>query len=155
VYLPAANVSAKEGGSNSAHPFAARGNGELILIVDDEAQIRDITAAILSHHGYRVIIAGDGTEAVALFAPRSAEIRIIITDLSMPNLDGASLANVARRLNPDVKILAMSGLASGGLNTEMQRYAGAFLIKPFKAEALLNTVEKLLHGAPEGAKGRA
>ena len=150
VYLPA-NISAKEGGPNSAHPFVARGNGELILIVDDEAQIRDITAAILSHHGYRVIIAGDGTEAVALFAPRSDEIRILITDLSMPNLDGASLANVVRRLNPNVKILAMSGLASGGLNTEMQRYAGAFLIKPFKADALLNTVNKLLHGATADA----
>ena len=49
-------------------PSAARGNGELILIVDDEAQIRDITAAILSRHGYRVLIAGDGSEAVALFA---------------------------------------------------------------------------------------
>jgi PAS domain S-box-containing protein len=154
VYLPAADVDTKEGRSNSSHPFVSRGNGELILIVDDESQIRDITAAILSHHGYRVMIAGDGTEAVALFAPRSDEISILITDLSMPNLDGASLANVARRLNPNIKILAMSGLASGGLNTEMQQFAGAFLIKPFKADALLNAVNKLLHGAPNGAKDR-
>jgi two-component system, cell cycle sensor histidine kinase and response regulator CckA len=148
VYFPAANVEQKSGASNSASPFSARGNGELILIVDDEAQIRDITAAILSHHGYRVMIAADGTEAVALFAPRSDEISILITDLSMPNLDGASLANVARRLNPKIKILAMSGLASGGLNNEMRRFAGAFLVKPFKAEALLNTVNSLLHGPP-------
>jgi two-component system, cell cycle sensor histidine kinase and response regulator CckA len=154
VYLPAANVASKEGSNGSSHPFVSRGNGELILIVDDEAEIRDITAAILSHHGYRVIIAGDGTEAVALFAPRSEEISIVITDLSMPNLDGASLANVIHRLNPNTKILAMSGLASGGLNTQMQQFARAFLIKPFKADALLNTVNNLLHGAPESGKVR-
>jgi two-component system, cell cycle sensor histidine kinase and response regulator CckA len=153
VYLPAANVEEKTGAPGSAHPFAARGNGELILIVDDEAQIRDITAAILSHHGYRVMIAADGTEAVALFAPRSEEVSILITDLSMPNLDGASLANVARRLNPNIKILAMSGLASGGLNNEMRRFAGAFLVKPFKAEALLKTVNDLLHGTPASPAG--
>jgi CheY-like chemotaxis protein len=153
VYLPAANVEEKTGAPGSAHPFAARGNGELILIVDDEAQIRDITAAILSHHGYRVMIAADGTEAVALFAPRSEEVSILITDLSMPNLDGASLANVARRLNPNIKILAMSGLASGGLNNEMRRFAGAFLVKPFKAQALLSTVNDLLHGTPASPAG--
>jgi CheY-like chemotaxis protein len=151
VFLPAANVEQKPGGTTSVHPFAARGNGELILIVDDEAQIREITAAILSQHGYRVIIAADGTEAVALFAPRSTEIRVLITDLGMPNLDGASLANVARRLNPNVKILAMSGLASGGLSNEMRRFADAFLIKPFKGDILLNTVNTLLRGAPADA----
>ena len=152
VFLPAASIGSKEGAGDAPDKLAARGNGELILIVDDEAQIRDITAAILSHHGYRVIIAADGTEAVALFAPRGEEISILITDLSMPNLDGASLANVVRRLNPKVKILAMSGLASGGLNTEAARFAGAFLVKPFKADALLRTVNKLLHG--EAAEGR-
>jgi CheY-like chemotaxis protein len=104
--------------------------------------------SFLSHHGYRVMTAADGTEAVALFAQRSEEVSILITDLSMPNLDGASLANVARRLNPDIKILAMSGLASGGLNDEMRRFAGAFLVKPFKAQALLTTVDGLLHRAP-------
>ncbi|HEY4990113.1 MAG TPA: ATP-binding protein, partial [Opitutaceae bacterium] len=145
VYLPAANVVVAGTNLESIHPFTARGNGELILIVDDESQIREITAAILSQQGYRVMIAGDGTEGVALFAKRSGEIRMIVTDLSMPNLDGASLAKVARRLNPKIKILAMSGLGSAGLNSEMRKFAGAFLVKPFKPEALLETVNKLLH----------
>jgi two-component system cell cycle sensor histidine kinase/response regulator CckA len=155
VYLPAADVEQKGGGSPSAHPFVVRGNGELVLIVDDESQIRDITAAILSHHGYRVMIAADGTEAVALFAPRSDEIRLVVTDLNMPNLDGASLANVLRRLNPEIKILAMSGLASGCINKEMRQFADAFLVKPFKVEVLLNTVNNLLHPALPGAAGPA
>jgi DNA-binding response OmpR family regulator len=70
----------------------------------------------------------------------------------MPNLDGPSLANVIRRLNSNTKILAMSGLASGGLDAEMQQFAGALLIKPLEADALLNTVNILLHGAPEGGE---
>ncbi|HEY1794148.1 MAG TPA: response regulator [Opitutaceae bacterium] len=146
VYLPAANVDSKDGAAETSNPSVARGKGELILIVDDEARIRDTAAAILSHNGYRVIMAADGTEAVALFAPRSDEISILITDLSMPNLDGASLANVVRRLNPGVKILAMSGLESGGLNKEVEKFAGAFLAKPFRANTLLGTVHKLLCG---------
>jgi CheY-like chemotaxis protein len=97
--------------------------------------------------------ARDGTQAVALFAPRNAEISVLITDLSMPNLDGASLANVARRLNPKIKILAMSGLASGGINTEMRPIPGAFLVKPFKADALLIAVNNLLYGAPADGGG--
>ncbi len=147
VYLPAANVEHDKGSSHSAHPFVVRGNGELVLIVDDESHIRDMTAAILSHHGYRVMVAGDGTEAVALFAPRSDEICLVVTDLNMPNLDGASLANVVRRLNPKIRILAMSGLASGGINNEMRQFADGFLVKPFRAEVLLNMVNNLINPA--------
>ena len=63
----------------------------------------------------------------------------------MPNLDGSVLANIVQHLNPAVKILAMSGLSSGGGESKMQRFTGAFLFKPFKVEALLQAVNKLLH----------
>jgi CheY-like chemotaxis protein len=121
------------------------GAGELIVVVDDDARVREMTAAILSRHGYRVLTASDGTEAVAVVAARGCEISMIITDIRMPNLDGAALANVVLQLNPLIKILAMSGLSSGGQNLQMQRYAGAFLYKPFKIEALLHAVHGLLH----------
>ncbi len=145
VYLPAAEMPAKIDHLDPVRPSAVRGNGELILIVDDEPQIRDITAAILSRHGYRVLIAGDGSEAVALFASRSSEISVVVTDMSMPNLDGAILANIVQHLNPMVKILAMSGLSSSGGEMKMRQITGAFLFKPFKVEALLQAVNKLLH----------
>jgi PAS domain S-box-containing protein len=144
IYLPAAEGRAD--GPDSTHPFTSRGNGELIL-VDDEPNVRDITAAILSRHGYRVLVAGDGTEAVALFAPRSNEIRLVITDVNMPHLDGAAVANVVRRINPEVQILAISGMDSGsGSPAKSRDFAGAFLLKPFKVEVLLATVGKLLSG---------
>jgi len=105
------------------------------LVVDDEVEIRDITAATLAHHGYRVLVAGDGTEAVAL-RPANDEISVVVTDLSMPNLDGAALANVVLHLNPAVKILMISGLSSGTRNSQMQRFGGAFLSKPFRRDPL-------------------
>ena len=145
VFLPAAEVRAIGSHAAPVNGRAIRGNGELILIVDDEPQIRDITAAILSRHGYRVLLAGDGTEAVAIFASRSSEINAIVTDLRMPNLDGIALANVAQHLNPAVKILAMSGLSSAGGDIEMKRFTGTLLFKPFKADALLHAVGGLLH----------
>jgi len=148
VYLPAAEVPANGAAGDLVPPKGDRGNGELILVVDDELQIRDITAAMLSRNGYRVLTAADGAEAVALFATRSSEISVLITDLIMPNLDGAALANIATHLNPRVKVLAMSGLSSAGRSGKTERFGGAFLIKPFKIQALLGAVHSLLHPAP-------
>jgi two-component system cell cycle sensor histidine kinase/response regulator CckA len=145
VYLPAVEVKNIGGNVEPIRPSTLEGKGELIVVVDDDARIREMTAAILSRYGYRVLTASDGTEAVAVFAARGSEISMIITDIRMPNLDGAALANVVLQLNPSVKIIAMSGLSSGGQNGQMQRYAGAFLYKPFKVEALLHTVHGLLH----------
>jgi two-component system, cell cycle sensor histidine kinase and response regulator CckA len=145
VYLPVPDVPTKKTVAEVAPSKNERGNGELILVVDDEPQIRDITAAMLARNGYRVLTAGDGAEAVALFATRSGEIQVLITDLVMPNIDGAALANIAHHLNPGVKILAMSGLSSAGRNGKMERYGGAFLFKPFKIQALLEAVNTLLH----------
>jgi two-component system, cell cycle sensor histidine kinase and response regulator CckA len=148
IYLPAAEVTTNVGVIDVAAPKGDRGNGELVLVVDDEPQIRDITAAMLSRNGYRVLTAGDGAEAVALFATRSGEISVLITDLIMPNLDGAALANIALHLNPRVKVLAMSGLSSAGRSGKTERFGGAFLFKPFKIGALLAAVGTLLHPAP-------
>ena len=147
VYLPASEGAASAGVVEIAPPKNERGNGELVLVVDDEPQIRSITATMLSRNGYRVLTAGDGAEAVALFATRSGEISVLITDLIMPNLDGAALANIAQHLNPKLKILAMSGLSSANRNGKTERFGGAFLFKPFKVQTLLGAVHSLLHPA--------
>lgn len=145
VFLPAAEGAMGEPTLPSTLAVP-RGNGELLLMVDDEVNIRDVTTTMLSRHGYRVIAARDGTEALALFAPRSQEISLMITDLNMPRLDGAAIASVVRRLNPAVKILAASGLGSGAKpNTVTPAFADAFLSKPFNMETLLAAVHRLLH----------
>jgi len=152
VYFPATAVPALRGNVVSINTKTTRGNGELVMIVDDEPHIRDVTAAILTRYGYRVVIAADGIEAVALFASSSNEIKVVVTDLRMPNLDGEALAHIVTRLNPNVKTLAVSGLSSGADATEIKKIAGAFLFKPFKADALLQAVAGLLHPELAGAE---
>jgi CheY-like chemotaxis protein len=98
-----------------------------------------------------VLLAGDGTEAVALFAPRSSDISLVITDLGMPNLDGAAFARIVRHLNPAVKILAISGHTSAKTGSQPKKFSDAFMMKPFKAEALLVAVHQLLHAVPEAS----
>ena len=147
VYLPASETSTGTV-SSSPMPAVPRGHGELILIVDDEADIREVITATLTSHGYRVLLASDGLEAVALFAPRSAEIKLVITDLHMPGLEGGTLAIVLRRLDPAVKLLAMSGM-SAGTNRHSPLpdiFSGAFMMKPFTIETLLKKVHDRLPG---------
>jgi PAS domain S-box-containing protein len=135
----------------AAPPFLPRGSGELLLLVDDEATNRDVTHATLARYGYRVLAAASGTEGVSLFIPRSDEIRLLITDLHMPNLDGASLTRILQRIKPGLKVLAISGLTSGPVGTATEKpdqFATDYLQKPFKPEALLLKVHKLLQPPP-------
>ncbi len=143
VFLPA-QTSDLENEAVSLPHLSTPGRGELIMVVDDEANVRDITMAILAHHGYRVIGAGDGAEAATLLAARSSEVRLVVTDLQMPHLDGAALAGVVQRLNPAIKVIAVSGMESNRTLRSALKFASVFLTKPFKAEDLLGAVEKLL-----------
>jgi CheY-like chemotaxis protein len=123
---------------------------ELIMIVDDSAEIRDMTAAILKRAGYRVILACDGAEAVNLFTQQGPEIRVVITDLKMPNLDGAALARVLYRINPAVRMLVVSGVAPGATpstNPWPDNFAADFLAKPFKPDVLVKKVKELIHSS--------
>lgn len=146
VNLPAAE-SDTAANPLAAPPFLPRGSGELLLLVDDEAANRDVTHATLARYGYRVLAAGSGTEAVSLFIPRSDEIRLLITDLHMPNLDGASLTRILQRIKPGLKVLAISGLSNAPMDAAIEKpeqFANDYLAKPFKPEDLLLRVHQLL-----------
>ena len=150
IHFPAALESLpSQPGAVPATFAAPQGSGQSILVVDDEPEIRNMSAAMLTRHGYRVLTASDGAEAVALFAPRAKEIKLVVTDLSMPNLDGDALAGVVRRLNPAVKIIAVSGHGQEvDAHTGARRFSDAFLVKPFRPESLLTTVHELLRVPP-------
>jgi PAS domain S-box-containing protein len=150
VSLPAAE-SDTPANQLAAPPFLPRGSGELLLLVDDEATNRDVTHATLARYGYRVLAAASGTEAVSVFIPRSDEIRLLITDLHMPNLDGASLTRILQRIKPGLKVLAISGLSADpatAATEKPEQFATDYLPKPFKPEALLLKVHKLLQPPP-------
>jgi len=152
VHLPAAESATSEESTPANRPLP-HGRGELILVVDDERNIREMTQAMLVRSGYRVILAGDGAEATVVFAQRAAEVRLVITDLRMPNLDGQTLCRALRRHNPAVKLLAFSGLSTAGGNPQelVMDSVDAFLPKPFRPEILIATVHALLRPPAGGS----
>jgi signal transduction histidine kinase len=143
VLLPA-DVHPESDLEAEAAAVIPQGNGEQILVVDDDAAVREITAAALMAHGYRVVTAADGTEALAYLAPRALEIRAVITDLDMPNLDGAALAKVIGSLNPAIRVLLVSASVEPDDPRCQPPPSGAFLAKPFTGDMLLRTIHQLL-----------
>ena len=132
-----------------------RGNGELILVVDDEASVRQITTKTLEGFGYRVVVASDGAEAVAAVVRHGAEIAVVLTDMMMPVMDGLATIQVLHKLNPELPIIAASGLYADGRVTQ----AGSlgvrhFLSKPYSADALLQVLQKILCTKPSAVTSR-
>ncbi len=114
------------------------GEGRLILIVDDEADVREIIRAALEKAGYRTLEAPDGADGLGTFADHKDEIAAVITDASMPLLDGVVLSRAIRKIAPETKIIAMSGLLSSSQISQLEAVGvDAFLTKPFTAKKLL------------------
>ncbi|MEL6162940.1 MAG: PAS domain S-box protein, partial [Cyanobacteria bacterium J06628_3] len=141
IYLPAANTDANKKTEYLKTPL---GNGELILIVDDEQSIRDITLTSLEQHNYRAITANDGIEAVALYAQYKNKISGAIIDMMMPSMDGATTINTLHKMNPSLRMIAVSGLAtSEQIPFDKNSNHTAFLPKPYTAKELLTTLHSV------------
>lgn len=138
VYLPALYETAED--AEVVAPPVLSGNGELVLLIDDEMAILDVTAATLESFGYRVLTASDGSEGIALYA-QNPDVAVVVTDMLMPVLDGPTTIRALRKLNPNVRVLGMSGYIS-------QRMSGPvpdlLLQKPFRASDLLVAVHSVL-----------
>lgn len=155
IYLPAIHqITATAGPSPGARAIPA-GHGELVLIVDDESSIRDISRQVLEAYGYRVLTAANGAKAIELFARHEREIAAMITDLMMPVLDGADTIDAVRKLNPRLRIIASSGVNSGELFARAQATGVKhFLMKPYTAETLLELLHEVLV-EPESPPGQS
>jgi CheY-like chemotaxis protein len=144
VYFPA-TVSRQPLTPAKAVEDMPMGDGEMILVVDDEAAVREITKQILESHGYRVMTVDDGTEALTAFSEHHNRIALLLIDMIMPYLDGKATIRAIRKQNPTVKIIATSGLAPirGTPGTRPPGVA-AFLPKPYTASDLLQAVRSVL-----------
>jgi CheY-like chemotaxis protein len=121
------------------------GHGELILVVDDEVAIREITKTLLETYNYNVITASDGLDAIALYAQHKDEISVVLMDMMMPSMDGLRSIHVLKKFNPLVKIIAVSGLTSSDkVSVAMDSGVKAFLSKPYTAQQLLKTLHSVL-----------
>jgi CheY-like chemotaxis protein len=143
VYLPA-EVTASPPAPTETFALP-RGQGELVLVIDDENIIRAVTRQTLETYGYRVLTAADGAEGIALFAQQSAQISAVITDMMMPVMDGPATIHAMLHLKPHVRIIAASGLNNQTHVAKATR-AGItdFLPKPYTAETLLTLLRAVL-----------
>ncbi len=146
VYIPAADVALQP--ANAREEPLPRGCGERILVVDDEAPVRDVTRRTLEEYGYVVETASDGAEAVAVYARTPGSVHLVVLDMMMPVMDGAMTIRALRKLDPAVRIIATSGIAGHALDPEGSLgHVEAFLQKPYTADRLLRTIAIVLAGA--------
>ncbi|HEX9048222.1 MAG TPA: response regulator, partial [Verrucomicrobiae bacterium] len=144
IYIPMAAGEAPAENIGGAQD-EVHGKGELILVVDDELSVRKLASAILGRNGYRAMTAADGAEGLKLFEQHRQEIKLLISDLMMPHLDGPGMLREMRRLDPRIRSIVITGLGEENRISEA-RAAGADLIlnKPFSAEQLLAHVKQLV-----------
>ncbi len=142
VYFP---VATGEQPVDTAEITQPSGNGEKLLLVDDEADIRKVTEMVLRKSGYELITAGDGAEALAIYAQRGHEISAVLTDLMMPLMDGFALIRALRRLNPRVRIIASTGHCEDARREELKsRGVEAVMSKPYNTASLLKTIHEVI-----------
>jgi two-component system cell cycle sensor histidine kinase/response regulator CckA len=147
IYLPALTTVDQEQ-ADAVRRALPTGNGELILIVDDEAAVRDIAALTLESHGYRVLQAQDGADGVATYAQHIGEIQLVISDMDMPVMSGAAMIRSLERINPNVRVLSASGLvAESRIAPPAANNLRKVLPKPYTAEQLLHAVQELISAA--------
>ena len=148
VLLPASPQAVQ-----SAMPFAPpelpRGDGEAVLIVDDEPEVVSGMKALLEKQNYRVLAAKSGLEALAVVHRHGPAIAAVVTDVLMPEMDGVELIRALRKRHPRLKIIASSGLGTeqgGGVRTEELEALSVktFLTKPYTVDKLLEALHALL-----------
>ena len=125
---------------------------ETILVVDDTEEIRKMICQILLQHGYQVLEASNGLEALEITGSHRDPIHLVLTDVVMPRMNGPELAERLRHLNPRQRLLFMSGFADDALVRRIEKLA-VFLPKPFTSHALTSKIREVLddpgHGREE------
>jgi len=149
LHLPAHATAAAPVSPDALPADPPRGEGELILVVDDESLIRSVTQRTLEAFGYRVILAADGARAISQFVLRRSDVALILTDMMMPVMDGSALMGAVHRLDPELPIIAFSGLESSGKVAEASSLGVThFLPKPYSTVSLLSLIKRVLRESP-------
>lgn len=148
IYLPAEERLNEEPGRTAEGTDAAvrdTGSGYTVLLVDDEIHILQMTATALEASGFRVITARDGAEAISTYARHRDEIAVVLLDMMMPGLDGLQTLEQLKRINPNVAVIACSGLRTQQREKEaLEHGAKFFLPKPYSESLLLKALSDIL-----------
>ncbi|MDJ0772300.1 MAG: CBS domain-containing protein [Mastigocoleus sp. MO_167.B18] len=145
VYLPAAHTVETTQNRQEEAPI---GRGELILVVDDEEIIRQISKKSLEEYNYQVLTASNGIEAIALYAQHKDDISVVVMDMMMPSMDGLTAIYTLQQINPQVKVIAVSGLPSSEkIAIATQAGVKAFLAKPYASQELLRKLHLVINNS--------
>jgi CheY-like chemotaxis protein len=154
VYLPAHEGPAGPSPAPAVAPTAApavappaapgEGGGRSVLVADDNDLLRALATTILRRHGYRALAARDGLEAVEAFEHEGGRIDLVILDLTMPRLSGREALRRLRRINPDVRVLFISGYSADRLGDDERRHIAGFIAKPYRERDLIQAVQEAL-----------
>ncbi len=151
VYLPAAESSA--GQAPIIIPASElRGKGETVMVVDDEPAVLDMTKGILQHHGYKVVTANHGADALALHSQCKESVKAVLMDMMMPVMDGPTAIRAFKDKMPDLPVIAISGLMQSDTLKERLNLEVPFLQKPYPTEKLLECLKKAVGEKKEQKK---
>jgi PAS domain S-box-containing protein len=144
IFLPA-QTSDRASASSETSLEQLKGNGELILVVDDEESILRVTKMILESKGYKIITAHDGPEAVAIFAREMNSISLVLTDMSLPLMDGVSLIRSLQKLKPSMPFIASTGQSEHAHADSLAKLGVTNLLtKPYDTQKLLEALHSAL-----------
>jgi len=147
AYLPASG-GPEVAAMRPVPDLVAKGRSELILVVDDEPAVLDLTRRILEKHNYRVVTAPDGREALSVFMMRRHEVKLVLTDAIMPVMGGVALIRALRALNPALRIVATSGLDEEKKRHELAGLGVMDIVpKPCPPQELLKVIQRQIAGA--------
>jgi two-component system, cell cycle sensor histidine kinase and response regulator CckA len=155
IYLPRVDQPAETVGVERRPAGVQRGT-ETILLVEDDAQLRQLTSSVLAHCGYKVLTAGGTEEGLALCRENHRNIRLLVTDVIMPGMNGRQLAEQVKLISPSTRVLYVSGYTSNAIVHYGVLDPGLwFLPKPFSLSALIAKVREVLdaaHDVPQGER---
>lgn len=144
IYLPAIRQNEVVEPEQETVKDIQQGNGELILVVDDEAAVREITKLTLESNGYKVLTASDGADGVAVYTDNKDEVELVIMDMMMPVMNGSASITAIKKISPEVRIIECSGNVSE-VGSDIQNHKiYAKLKKPYTTDRLLKTVNQAL-----------
>jgi two-component system cell cycle sensor histidine kinase/response regulator CckA len=149
IYLPVHHVESEAGKTRRGakpKPNELWGTGT-VLLVEDEPMVRTVAERALTRHGYKVISADNGEEALDILA-REEEIALLVSDVVMPGMDGPAMVREARKSRPELPILFISGYAEEQLRKSIDLDKVAFLPKPFSVQELAEAARRALETKP-------
>jgi CheY-like chemotaxis protein len=143
LYFPA-TVAKAEAPAATVRAGMPRGHGETILVIDDEPAVREVVRSLLKIYGYNSMVADDGPAGLALYREHHQKVQVVITDMMMPGMQGPEVISELRAINPDVRVVTMSGVVNERMEVPEESGRLVFLSKPMTGAELLGALQRVL-----------